>query len=68
MVCVDEGVGGKATTRGPFEVRVVTLNTFRESVLELACNITLDFNGLQDDWIAIGCRMSALEIDQKLTR
>jgi hypothetical protein len=51
MVCVDGGVGGKLTTRGPFEVRVVTLNTFRES----ACNITLDFNGLQNEWVKIGC-------------
>ena len=48
MVCVDGEVGGKTTTRGPFEVLVVTLNTFWAGVRGSACRITLDFNGLGD--------------------
>ena len=55
VACVDGGVGGRTTTRGPFEVRTVTLNTFRAKAHESACSITLDFNGLRNKWVTTGC-------------
>ena len=67
MVWVDGGSGGKATARGPLEVRVVTLNTLWTGARGSACNITLDFNGLREKGFTISCRIYALKIKQRPT-